>query len=273
VRAWRRDAAAVPRPFSPARLRPWWVGSVCVACVPPTPVLRRLRNTPLPAPRVQMQIFRLTLDEDVFNSLKRAGDVSFRMGEDGQHILRVGKQVLRARARLGSRGAGARALALALALARDALAGAHSARVRMTCATAPHANRAAQEHELEKQTYTAVEDCLCMKDGVVQCLGTVSRRLAKKGDSKAAKAQLEKGLSTMTQQRERQRATIRQERPDEKEKTRKRKIEDDSPAPAKHSSSPVLACARARPCARLAHPRAASPERVTCAHAVFRVCA
>lgn len=42
---------------------------------------------------VQMTIFRLTLDEDVFNSLKRAGDVSFKMGADGQHILRVGKKV------------------------------------------------------------------------------------------------------------------------------------------------------------------------------------
>jgi hypothetical protein len=45
-----------------------------------------------------MMIFRLTLDEDVFNSLRRAGDVSFKIGADGQHMLRVGKQV-RARAR------------------------------------------------------------------------------------------------------------------------------------------------------------------------------
>jgi hypothetical protein len=61
---------------------------------------------------------------------------------------------------------------------------------------------------------------------------------------KAAKAQLEKGLSSMTQQRERQRATIRPEKEPEKPgNSRKRKVEDDLPAPAKHSSSPVCACA------------------------------
>ena len=43
----------------------------------------------------------------------------------------------------------------------------------------------AQEHELEEQRVTATEghkDCLCMKDGVVQCLGTVSRGFAKRID-------------------------------------------------------------------------------------------
>jgi len=54
---------------------------------------------------VQMTIFRLTLDEDVFNSLKRAGDVSFKMGADGQHILRVGKQVCKRVREQGANGA------------------------------------------------------------------------------------------------------------------------------------------------------------------------
>ena len=90
-----------------------------------------------------------------------------------------------------------------------------------------------QEHALEPKVTNdmVVEDCLCMKDGVVQTLGTVSRRLqvTKKGDKKAGKEQLENSLSKMAQERSQKSATIRPERPDKIEAaSRKRKADSRS---------------------------------------------